>query len=131
MTSVFRRIVALLLALVTILTASACESSSSQGSEGAGIKIGSKDFTEQLILGEMSALVLENKGLKLERKLNLGGTPVAQASLLNGEIDLYPEYTGRGLLTVLKLPANSDPQQVYHTVVDGYKQKFNLVARLG
>ena len=101
----------------------ACSGNSGDGT----IRVGSKDFTEQLILGEMYAQVLEQGGLKVERKLNLGGTPVAQASLLNGEIDLYPEYTGTGLLTVLKLPAQSDPKGVYQTVADAYKQKFNLI----
>ncbi|MBE7382724.1 MAG: quaternary ammonium transporter [Leptolyngbya sp. SIO1E4] len=91
------------------------------------IKIGSKDFTEQLILGEIYALVLEDAGFTVERKLNLGGTPVAQAALESGEIDLYPEYTGTGLLTVLKEPANSDPAAVYETVATEYKAQFNLV----
>ncbi|NJR65826.1 MAG: quaternary ammonium transporter [Leptolyngbyaceae cyanobacterium CRU_2_3] len=90
------------------------------------IKVGSKDFTEQFIIGEMYALVLEKAGFQVERKLNLGGTPVAQAALQSGEIDLYPEYTGTGLLTVLKLPVNSDPQQVFSTVSAEYKKQFSL-----
>lgn len=94
---------------------------------GNVIRVGSKDFTEQLILGEIYALALEDAGYSVERKLNLGGTPVAQAALENGEIDLYPEYTGTGLLTVLKEPVNNDPQTVYETVADQYKQRFNLV----
>lgn len=119
-------LVPLLLALLTILSAIACNS----GSTGDGkvpIKVGSKDFTEQFILGEMYALVLEDKGFQVERKLNLGGTPVAQASLQSGQIDLYPEYTGTALLTVLKQPANSDQKQVFDTVSKTYKEKFNLV----
>jgi len=91
------------------------------------IKVGSKDFTEQFILGEMYAQVLENAGYNVERKLNLGGTPVAQAAMESGEIDLYPEYTGTGLLTVLKLPVNPDKEQVYKSVYDGYLSKFNMV----
>ena len=91
------------------------------------IRVGSKDFTEQFIIGEMYALLLEDAGFQVERKLNLGGTPVAQAALANGDIDLYPEYTGTGLLTVLKLPANSDPQKVFDTVAQEYKRRFNLV----
>ncbi|RZM74451.1 glycine betaine ABC transporter substrate-binding protein [Leptolyngbya iicbica] len=91
------------------------------------IRVGSKDFTEQLILGEMYALVLEDAGYSVERKLNLGGTPVAQAALESGEIDLYPEYTGTGLLTVLKAEANSDPTVVYETVSSQYQEQFNLV----
>ena len=99
------------------------------GGTGGGdvIRVGSKDFTEQLILGEIYALVLEDAGYSVERKLNLGGTPVAQAALESGEIDLYPEYTGTGLLTVLKEPASSDPEAVYETVAGQYKDQFNLV----
>lgn len=110
----------LLAFLATVLVASCNQTTTA-------IKIGSKDFTEQFILGEMYALVLENRGLPVERKLNLGGTPVAQASLINGEIDIYPEYTGTALLTVLKLPTNSDPQQVFDTVARAYQDEFNLV----
>ncbi|HEX2979683.1 MAG TPA: glycine betaine ABC transporter substrate-binding protein, partial [Anaerolineaceae bacterium] len=91
------------------------------------IRVGSKDFTEQFILGEMYALLLEKAGFTVERKLNLGGTPVAQAALESNEIDLYPEYTGTGLLTVLKQPVNSDAKQVYETVAKMYKEQFNLV----
>ena len=126
MKSIHRLFVPLLLALFTMLTAIACNGGSS-GSAGGAIKVGSKDFTEQFILGEMYALVLQDKGFKVERKLNLGGTPVAQAGLQSGQIDLYPEYTGTGLLTVLKLPANTNQKQVFDTVAKAYKEKFNLV----
>ncbi|MGF1522726.1 MAG: glycine betaine ABC transporter substrate-binding protein [Leptolyngbyaceae cyanobacterium] len=98
-----------------------------ESSDTAAIRVGSKDFTEQLILGEAYALALENAGYTVERKLNLGGTPVAQAALENDEIDVYPEYTGTGLLTVLKEPVSSDPQAVYETVSTQYKDQFNLV----
>ena len=94
--------------------------------KGGVIKVGSKDFTEQFIIGEMYALILENAGYKVERKLNLGGTPIAQAALESGEIDLYPEYTGTGLLTVLKLPTQTDQKAVFDAVKNGYKEKFNL-----
>lgn len=96
------------------------------GGASATIRVGSKDFTEQFILGEMYALLLENAGFKVERKLNLGGTPVTQAALENNQLDLYPEYTGTGLVTVLKLPPSSDAQAVFKSVSDGYKSKFNL-----
>lgn len=98
-----------------------------QGNQAAKIVVGSKDFPEQLILGEMYAQLLEHNGFQVERKLNLGGTPVAHEALKKGEIDLYPEYTGTGLLTVLKLPVNNDPRQVYETVAKGYQEQFNLV----
>lgn len=115
----------LILPLVALLTALTVVSCAGGGSDA--IKVGSKDFTEQFILGEMYALVLEEAGLPVERKLNLGGTPVAQAGLESGEIDLYPEYTGTGLLTVLKLPVSSDQQEVYDTVSAAYQEQFDLV----
>ncbi len=98
-----------------------------QVSHAEAITVGSKDFTEQFILGEMYALTLEAAGFTVERKLNLGGTPVAHAGLLSGEIDLYPEYTGTGLLTVLKLPTSSDPAEVYKTVAREYEAQFQLI----
>lgn len=122
MKSIRRLVVLLSLVLLTMVGAIACDTSA-----GGAIKVGSKDFTEQFILGEMYALVLENQDFKVERKLNLGGTPVAQAGLQSGQIDLYPEYTGTALLTVLKEPVSSDREQVYKTVADSYQNKFNLV----
>jgi osmoprotectant transport system substrate-binding protein len=126
MQSIRRLLVLPLLALLTAAILIACAGGG--GSNGAGdaktpIKVGSKDFTEQFIVGEMYALVLEKAGFKVERKLNLGGTPVAEAALESGEIDLYPEYTGTGLLTVLKLPAISDQKAVFDKVSQGYKEK--------
>ncbi|MEB3356455.1 MAG: glycine betaine ABC transporter substrate-binding protein [Synechococcales bacterium] len=112
-----------LLSLVAALVVVSCAGGG--GDEGV-IRVGSKDFTEQFIIGEMYALLLENADYPVERKLNLGGTPVAQAGLVNGEIDLYPEYTGTGLLTVLKQPVSSDRDQVYQTVSDAYQEQFNL-----
>lgn len=109
------------------------------------IRIGSKDFTEQLILGEMYAMLLENAGMQVERRLNLGGTQVAQEALVAGEIDLYPEYTGTGLTVVLGMAidavASATPvggttddaasdtidQRVYDIVSDGYLEQFDLV----
>jgi osmoprotectant transport system substrate-binding protein len=114
-----------LLALLTAGILIACTGGSNTAN--APIKVGSKDFTEAFIIGEMYALSLEKAGFQVERKLNLGGTPVAQAALESGEIDLYPEYTGTGLLTILKETAISDPQQVYDKVSAGYKEKYNLV----
>jgi len=110
------------------------------------VRIGSKDFTEQLILGEMYALLLENAGITTEKRLNLGGTQVAQEALLAGEIDLYPEYTGTGLTVVLGMPidavasgtpgagaatpadqAVSIDQRVYDIVSEEYLEQFDLV----
>ncbi|MBW4481532.1 MAG: quaternary ammonium transporter [Tildeniella torsiva UHER 1998/13D] len=111
------------LGVATALVAAACGG----GGGDNVVSVGSKDFTEQLIIGEMYALVLEENGLTVERKLNLGGTPVAQAAIESGEIDLYPEYTGTALLTVLKLPVSSDQQAVFDTVKQEYQEQFNLV----
>lgn len=97
------------------------------GGAAAPIRVASKDFTEQFIVGEMYALLLEDAGLRVERKLNLGGTPVAEKALEAGEIDLYPEYTGTGLLTVLKLSTMTDRDEVYRTVAREYRARYNLV----
>lgn len=117
-----------LLSLLTAAILIACATGGSGGNNASGpIKVGSKDFTEAFIIGEMYALSLEKAGFQVERKLNLGGTPVAQAALQSGEIDLYPEYTGTGLLTILKEPAMSDPKQVFDKVAAAYKEKYDLV----
>lgn len=96
------------------------------GGKSDTITVASKDFTEQFIIGEMYALLLEDAGYTVERKMNLGGTPVTQQALLDGEIDVYPEYTGTGLLTVLKHDVMSNPQAVYDLVKSDYAEQFNL-----
>jgi osmoprotectant transport system substrate-binding protein len=124
------RTAAALLALSILLSACASPASTTQApipQTSATIRVGSKDFTEEFILGEMYAQVLENAGFKVERKINLGGTPVVQQALVSNQLDLYPEYTGTGLLTVLKQPSNSDSQAVYNTVKTDYLKQFNLV----
>ena len=74
------------------------------------ITVGSKNFTEQVILGEIVAQHLEHRlGRHVDRQLNLGGTLLVHQALVNGDIDLYPEYTGTALTTVLKLPPAHAP----------------------
>ena len=90
------------------------------------VKIGSKNFTEQYILAEIYAQAIEDAGIKVERKINLGGTLIAQRAIVSGEIDMYPEYTGTALLAVLKAEVASDPQQVYDTVKAYYEKEFKL-----
>ena len=81
------------------------------------IVIGSKNFTEQLILGNMLADLIEDKtDLEVERQLNLGGTKVAYGALETGEIDAYVEYTGTLLIDVLKQKLETDPEAVYKKV---------------
>lgn len=97
------------------------------GAQQNTVIVGSKDFAEQYVIAQMYALLLEDAGFDVELKLGLAGTPVAQAAITNGEIDLYPEYTGTGLLTILKLPVESDREVVYQKVKEGYAEQFDLV----
>jgi len=93
----------------------------------ADVAIGSKDFTEELILGNIYALLLQHAALSVRPRLNLGGTQVAMAALQRGEIDLYPEYTGTALVTELKLPPIADPKRSYEIVKRSYLERFDLV----
>lgn len=90
------------------------------------IKVGSKNFTEQFIVAELYAGALEAAGLKVERKVNLGATLVAHEALKSGAIDLYPEYTGTGLLAVMKAEKDTDPKRVLDKVKGFYEKEFNL-----
>ncbi|GGF42511.1 glycine/betaine ABC transporter substrate-binding protein [Aliidongia dinghuensis] len=94
--------------------------------EAQTVKVGSKNFTEQYVLAEIYAAALENDGVKVERKINLGGTLIAHQALVTGEIDLYPEYTGTALVAVLKGEVSSDPQKVYGQVKDFYEKQFKV-----
>jgi osmoprotectant transport system substrate-binding protein len=87
---------------------------SSCGSRTHVIRVGSKNFTEQVVLGEIIAQHLETRlNEKVARSLNLGGTLLAQQALLNREIDIYPEYSGTALAMVLKAPAGTDLRAEY------------------
>jgi osmoprotectant transport system substrate-binding protein len=90
------------------------------GGRGERIVVGSKNFTEQRILGELLAQTFEAAGLPVERRLDLGGTFVCDAALRNGQIDAYVEYTGTALTAVLKEPAATDPADVLARVKAGY-----------
>lgn len=92
----------------------------------AGLRIGSKNFTESYIVAEIYAQTLENNGIPVERKFNLGSVQIAMAALTRGEIDLYPEYTGTALVDILKLPPLRDPNQIYGTVKRDYQRQFDL-----
>jgi osmoprotectant transport system substrate-binding protein len=94
--------------------------------EAAPVRIGSKNFTEAILVAEMYALALENAGIRVERKFNLGATPVAHTALVNGEIDLYPEYTSTGLLEVLKQAPIADAKGILEAVRKGYEEQFKL-----
>jgi len=91
------------------------------------ITIGSKNFTEQKILGELLAQHIEaNTDLKVERKLNLGGTFICHNALTTGEIDAYVEYTGTAFTAILNNEPLSNPQEVYQQTKQQYDQQFNL-----
>ena len=93
---------------------------------GATIKIGSKNFTEAILVAEMYAQVLEANGFTVERKFNLGATPIAQAAIVAGDIDMYPEYTSTGLLEVLKAKSIADAKEILTAVRKGYEEQFKL-----
>jgi osmoprotectant transport system substrate-binding protein len=141
-------------ALATPLAASALAASHpAMMAQDEPIVVGSKDFTEQFILGNMYLLVLQDMGLETEDALNLGGTQIAQQALESGDIDTYPEYTGTALVEVLGMSvedvladfsggASATPvggtamatpvgggsveDYVYNIVKDAYQEQFNL-----
>ena len=90
------------------------------------VRVGSKNFTEQFVLAEIYAQALESAGIKTEKKLNLGGTLIAQKAMEEKQIDFYPEYTGTMLLAVLKAEPMTDPKAVYDKVKEAYA-KMGLV----
>jgi osmoprotectant transport system substrate-binding protein len=110
---------------IALLAASSLAGACSR-KRGTGVAIGSKNFTEQLVLGELYAQALEKSGLEIERKLNLGGTQIAQEALLRGDIDLYPEYTGTALVNVLHEKPGGDDADVYRAVKAYYAKHFDL-----
>jgi glycine betaine/choline ABC-type transport system substrate-binding protein len=120
--------------------------SMAQDAASPTVTIGSKDFTEQVIINEMLALLVEDAGYPVERQLNLGGTAIVHEALVNGDVDAYIEYTGTGLLAILGLEiptagatptadgaataspaAGSVVDAVYQTVKREYADQFNLV----
>lgn len=89
--------------------------------------IGSKDFTESVILAEILAQELETRGVRVERQFELGGN-LAHDSLVAGKIDSYPEYTGTSFTAILKHQPITDPRAVYEQVKREYEEKFNVEA---
>lgn len=117
-----------------------------QDDEKPAVTVGSKNFTEVIILGQMMTLLLENAGFEVETQLNLGGTVVVHEGAVAGDIDVYPEYTGTGLLVILgrdisdvrnaaadssATPAGtpgtgSVEERTYEIVSEEYPEKFGL-----
>jgi len=115
----------LMIALTLSLTLSLSGCGGKVQETKATVRIGSKDFTENLIVSEIYALALEDAGYTVERKQNIAGS-VVHTAITSGEIDLYPEYTGTGLLAILQLPMHSDAQEVYETVKAAYDEQFQI-----
>jgi osmoprotectant transport system permease protein len=112
------------------LRGSGGEDGARAGREGGGARgkvvVGSKDFTEQVIVAEIIAQAIESgTGLAVERRFELGGD-LAHRALLSGEIDLYPEYTGTALTAILRRPPMTDPRAVYEAVKGEYAQRFHV-----
>lgn len=116
------------LLLVALVAIAGCgTSASTSGKPGSGVKVivGSKIDADSQLLGSMYALLLENAGYTVTQKIPLGQTPVLDAAIKSGAIDIYPEFTGTSL-TVYKLPQTSDPQQAFQSVSSYYESNFKL-----
>jgi osmoprotectant transport system substrate-binding protein len=91
------------------------------------IVVGSKNFTESFILGELIAQQIEaHTNLKVERRFYLAGTYICQQAMLAGRIDIYPEYTGTALTAILKQGISRDRREVYERVKNEYERRFGL-----
>lgn len=113
------RFLHLLLAVLSLLHATA---------QADSVRIGSKNFTEQEILGELMAQLIErHTDLNVERRFGLGGTDICHSALIKGELDIYAEYTGTALLNVLKREVIADPDAAFRTVAKAYRDRFQLV----
>src|SRR3712207_6641421 len=130
-TKLIRAIPALLAALALTLLA-ACGNVGGTGESGGGgggptTTIGSKNFTEQYILGELYAQALEANGFSVEKKLDLGSEQIADKALQNGQIDMYPEYTGTALVATLDYAGNpadlKTPEETYQKAKELYAKR--------
>jgi osmoprotectant transport system permease protein len=101
------------------------QSSASGTSARPRIVMGSKDFTESVLLAEIFAQMLEARGVEVVRNFELAGN-LAHESLTSGQIDAYPEYTGTSYMAILKYPLNTDARYVYETVKRDYAEKFKV-----
>ena len=128
-----RAVLTVLLAMATAALVASCGNAGGGGQGGGGggeeggatIAVGSKNFTEQYILGEMYAQALEANGFTVEKRLNLGSEQIADRALQSGEIDMYPEYTGTALVAILQDegPAPETPEATYERARELYSQR--------
>ena len=121
----FNQQIGIVLGIITLIIAGLITFNYQQAP--AKIIIGSKNFTEQVILGELLAQHIENHTkLKVDRRFNLGGTFIAHEAVKAGKIAGYVEYTGTSFTTILKEKPISDPESVYEKVKEYYDQKLKL-----
>ncbi len=107
---------------VVLLLAAACSSAPRDI-----IVVGSKNFTESILLGELLAQHIEARTpLAVERRFGLGGTFICHEALLAGDLDIYPEYTGTALTAILKQPVLSEPGRVFREVAAAYETQFAI-----
>jgi len=110
------------LALIAAALAMPACSRSSAGS----IRVGSKNFSEDITVAEIYAAALERARIPVERHMDIGSTQIALAAMQRGDIDLYPEYTGTGLIDVLHLPPMHDASALYSTVKSAFERRFGI-----
>lgn len=103
-----------------------CSGAKDAPGTAAALKVGSKDFGENIIVGEIYAAALEKAGFSVQRHMNLGSTQIAMAAMERGDIDLYPEYTGTGLIDVLHLEPIRDAKLLYQRVRMQYQERYGM-----
>jgi osmoprotectant transport system substrate-binding protein len=114
-----KKVVRVMVTLVLFVTALSCGGA-------APVAVGSKNFTEQVVLGEILAQLLEARGVAVTRRLNLGGSFICHRALLSGDLDVYVEYSGTALTAILKEPVDHDPAVVFRRVRDAYRSRFGI-----
>jgi osmoprotectant transport system substrate-binding protein/osmoprotectant transport system permease protein len=118
---------ALRYAVVTLTIAgTAAPALAQSASEVRALVVASKPFGESYLLAEMLAQLLEARGFRVQRRPGLGATEIAFRALREGAIDVYPEYTGTGLLAILGEPPEPDPRAVYAKVLREFKDRFGV-----
>lgn len=120
-------ITTLLIMVMAVCGLAGCGSDEPQGDSKGTIVMGAKGFSENLIVAELYALALEDAGYTVERQYTLN-TNVLHEALVDGEIDIYPEYSGTSYLNILGLETEFDRETVYNTVKEEYAKQFNVAA---
>jgi len=124
-----RRVAAAIGAVVVGLLAAAplaAQPPATSGPAARPVVVGSKPFGESYLLAEIFAQILEARGLPVTRRFGLGGTEIVFPALTSGAIDVLPEYTGSGLLVILKAPLERDPATVYDTVSRQFARQYDV-----